>query len=218
MLKSRRENIHLDIRKIGNGLFESNTWLAGESGLCTVIDCGAPAADILEAAKRMACRITHVILTHGHVDHICEAEGVIAATGAILCIHRQELQLYRSTALNGYGMFGLKRGETFPLPERLLEDGDILVTGGPSFRILHSPGHTAGGICVLTGKHLFSGDTLFRHGVGRSDLPTGDGRALVRTLREKIYGLDPDIAVHCGHGPDTSIGEEKEHNPYVRIS
>lgn len=206
----------MDIMRLDNGMFESNTWLVGEMGFCTVIDCGAPAADILAAAVKMSCGITHVILTHGHVDHVSEVEGVIAATGAVLCMHRLELPLYLDSGTNGYRMFGLPRGETFPMPGRLLEDGDILETGGPTFRILHSAGHTAGGICVLSGNHLFSGDTLFRHGIGRCDLPTGDGRTLVRTIREKLYALDPDTAVHCGHGPDTSIGEEKESNPYVR--
>ncbi len=213
-----RENMKLDIKKLDNGLFGSSTWLVGEAGICTVIDCGVPAGDILSAAKTMSCRVSHVILTHGHVDHTCEAAGVIASTGARLCLHRLEVPLYQDTSLNGYRMFGLPHTEPFPMPNRLLEDGDLLDTGGPTFWILHTPGHTAGGICILTGNHVFSGDTLFNHGIGRYDLPTGDGRTLIRSIREKLFTLDRATVVHCGHGPDTSIGEERDHNPYVKIA
>ena len=165
----------------------------------------------------MSCRISHIILTHGHVDHTCGAAGVIASTGARLCLHRLEDPLYRDASLNGCQMFGLPHADPFPMPDCLLEDGDLLETGGVAFRILHTPGHTAGSICMVAGNRIFSGDTLFRHGIGRYDLPTGDGRTLIRSIREKLYVLDGATVVHCGHGPDTRIGEERDHNPYVKI-
>jgi len=205
----------LEIKRLDNGLFESNTWLIAENGFCTVVDCGAPARDIVEAASRMGARITDLVLTHGHVDHIWQAEALKSMTGARISLHQRELALYQDEKLNGYAMFGYRRSEIFPLPDHLLADGDMLETGGPVFRILHTPGHTSGCICLLTGNHLFTGDTLFRRGVGRTDLPTGQARELIRSIRETLYTLDDELVVHPGHGADTTIGEEKKANPHV---
>lgn len=205
----------MEIAVLRNGLFESNTWVVGEHGCCTVIDCGAPAADILETVRRMGCRVTHIVLTHGHLDHVCQAEALVETTGASLCLHEWEKGLYSDPEASGFSLFGIPRSRTFPMPDRLLRDGELLETGGPSFRILHTPGHTAGCICLLADGHLFSGDTLFWRGVGRTDLPTGDAGMLVRSLRDTLYRLAPETVVHPGHGPDTTIGQERTQNPHV---
>ena len=207
----------MEIRVLDNGLFESNTWLVGNTGTCTVIDCGAPVADILATAEAMGCRITHIVLTHGHVDHTCQLKELKEKTDAMICAHQAEAPLLRDLRASGYAMFAYPRSEPFPEPDLLLHDEQPLVAGNLSLRVLHTPGHTAGCICLLAGDHLFTGDTLFHRGVGRTDLPTGNSRVLVTSIREKLYTLADHVVVHPGHGPDTTIGEERTLNPHVSV-
>ena len=206
----------MEIRRLDNGLFEANTWLVAENGLCTVIDCGSPVPDILAAASAMEARITDIVLTHGHVDHVWTLEALKAATHARISLHSQERALLLDADMNCFSDVGASLSDTFPMPDQYLSDGETLETGGPSFLILHTPGHTDGCICLLTGKHLFTGDTLFRRSVGRTDLPTGNADLLFRSIRERLYPLAPDTVVHPGHGADTTIDEERRLNPHVR--
>ena len=207
----------MDVRVLDNGLFDSNTWVVGEAGVCAVIDCGAPVADILAMAGDMGCRVTHIVLTHGHVDHTCRLKELKDKTGAVICVHHDEATLMKDLRASGYAMFAYPRSEPFPEPDVLLHEEEPLPVGPLRFRVIHTPGHTAGCICLLAGDHLFTGDTLFHRGVGRTDLPTGSSRMLVASLREKLYTLPDHVVVHPGHGPDTTIGEERTKNPHVSV-
>ena len=207
----------MEIRVLNHGLNESNTWLVGDGVSCAVIDCGAPPADVLATAEAMGCRITHLVLTHGHVDHTCSLAALKEKTGALVCAHAMEQALLADPNASGYTMFGYPRPEPFPETDLALSEERPLQVGILRFEVIHTPGHTAGCICLRVGTHLFTGDTLFHRGVGRSDLPTGDEAALVRSIRNKLYTLPAALVVHPGHGPDTTIGEERMHNPYVAI-
>ncbi len=207
----------MEIRVLDNGLFESNTWLVGDDGTCIVIDCGAPCADVLAAAKEMGCRISHLVLTHGHVDHTCQLAELKEKTGAVICAHPEEQKVLADPYASGYTMFSYPRSNPFPEPELLLTEETPLQAGTLRVQVIHTPGHTAGCVCLLVENHLFTGDTLFHRGVGRTDLPTGSSQALVRSIRVKLYALPADTVVHPGHGPDTTIGEERTQNPHVAI-
>lgn len=207
----------MEVRVLDNGLFSSNTWLVGKDGVCVVIDCGAPCADILSTARDMGCRISHILLTHGHVDHTCQLRELKEQTGAIIGVHPDELSLLHDLGASGYAMFGIPRSEPFPQPDLLLDEDVPLDTGAFTIQTLHTPGHTAGCVCLLADNHLFTGDTLFHRGVGRTDLPTGNSRLLVQSLKDKLYRLDAHVVVHPGHGPDSTIGEERTQNPHVSI-
>ncbi len=205
----------MKISRLSNGLFESNTWLIAENEQCAVIDCGSPVDDILKEAQVLGSKITHIILTHGHVDHVFSIDALKAKTGATIYIHEDEKSLYMDSALNGYQQFGMGRSDTFPILDVLVKDDDIIKLGELELRVIHTPGHTAGGICILFDGHLFTGDTLFFNSIGRYDLPTGNGKALIKSIREKIYILPGETILHPGHGADSSIDEERNHNPYV---
>ena len=200
---------------MSNGLFQSNTWLISDNGLCAVIDCGSPVEDILREAECLKSKIVLIVLTHGHVDHVYSIEGLKAKTGAKIYMHEDEKQLYMDSTLNGYMQFGMNRSETFPLHDFLVKDHDSIMLGKLELKVLHTPGHTSGGICILCEGHLFTGDTLFNRSIGRYDMPTGNGKTLISSIREKLYTLPDETIVHPGHGEDSSISEERKHNPYV---
>ena len=128
-------------------------------------------------------------------------------------IHRQDAALYR-TAQQHAALFGLTSTPS-PEADRLLEEGDTIVVGNLTFAVMHVPGHSAGGICLFGHGHVFAGDALFAGSIGRTDLPGGDHDLLVTGIRDRLFALPDETLVHPGHGPDTTIGEEKRSNPFV---
>ena len=171
--------------------------------------------DVLAAANGLGAPITHIFLTHGHVDHVAYVEALKAATGANVYLYAVEKTLYADDNQNGYKQFGLRRGDTYPLPDVLLRHNNTVPIGALTVKVLHTPGHTAGGMCLLVEDHLFTGDTLFRRSIGRYDLPTGNEKTLKESIQNILYTLPDATIVHPGHGEDTTIGEEKKENPYV---
>lgn len=111
--------------------------------------------------------------------------------------------------------FGLT-AENSPAPDRLLSEGDIITFGNYALRVIHTPGHSPGGIALYTDGHVFVGDTLFSGSIGRTDLPGGDYETLIKNVETKIFSLPEDTKVHCGHGPDTTVAREKRYNPFFR--
>lgn len=178
-----------------------------------VIDPGDDAGHILETVDKADCKLRLVVNTHGHFDHIGANKAVVEATGAKLLVHRADASLFRS-AREHASLFGLTVTPS-PEPDRLLDDGDTIEVGELLFKVLHVPGHSPGGICLLCHNHLFAGDVLFAGSIGRSDLQGGDHQALVSGIRRKLFILPDNTLVHTGHGPDTSIGQEKRTNPFV---
>ncbi len=178
-----------------------------------VIDPGEDGQQILALAKSEGFEISKVVNTHGHFDHIGANQQVIESTGAELMLHAADvplLQMARSHA-EAYGLSVVPS----PAPDRLLEQGDSFAVGEHSFSVFHVPGHSPGGICLLNDGHLFVGDVLFAGSIGRTDLPGGDFDALVEGVRERLFHLPDETIVHPGHGPDTTIGQERRMNPFV---
>lgn len=168
-------------------------WQEGRED-CIVIDPGADAASI-----RRACggrRIAAILLTHGHFDHMAAA-GELLDEGAALVIHRLDAPMLADPELNVSWMIG--RRITCPAATHLVGEGDTVEYAGIALRVLHTPGHTPGSVCYEAGEHLFTGDTLFDHGYGRTDLPGGDAAAMMDSLR-RVMPMQADHQIYAGHG------------------
>ena len=186
--------------------FASNSYLLTADGKTAVaIDPAQPR--VIEEAERRGLRVAYVLLTHGHFDHICGCNALQAAGARVGCLE-EEKQIALSNANMG-GAFGVN----VPIftVDFTYRDGDILELLGMKFRVIATPGHTAGSCCYLAEGALFTGDTLFAGDVGRTDLPTGSRAALAQSLK-KLSALGGDYTVYAGHGEDSTLDYEKKHN------
>jgi hydroxyacylglutathione hydrolase len=199
------------------GPFGSNCYIVGSEtgkhGL--VIDPGAETKLILRTVNELGLTISLILVTHAHIDHIGALAPVKEATGAKFAIHEAE-------AKAGLGMFSRMlssmTGGSFnqpPKPDRLLKDGDTIDIDDLSFTVLHTPGHSPGGISLYGHGILFSGDTLFNYGIGRTDFPGGSYEQIMDSIKNKLIKLPDETVVYPGHGPATTIGEEKRGNPFL---
>lgn len=179
-----------------------------------VVDPGGSAKDICEAIDRLGLHIVAVINTHGHWDHIGANDAVKAKTGAPVYIHEADAEFLMNPAYNISSMMGYS--SSVAPADGLLHEGDTVNFGSCTLKVLHTPGHTPGGITLYGEGVAFTGDTLFFRSVGRSDLPGGDYNALIESIKNKLMTLDEDTLVYTGHGIPTRIGDEKTGNPFVR--
>jgi glyoxylase-like metal-dependent hydrolase (beta-lactamase superfamily II) len=180
-----------------------------------VVDPGADGDMILAAISRLGLKIKYLINTHGHFDHVGSNRQIIEATGAEFLIHEKDINLLMMAArsASNYGL----TVEDSPAPARHLTDGLTLEFGRRSIEVLHTPGHTPGGCCLLL-KHeglVITGDTLFADSVGRTDLPGGSHEQLIASIKSKLMPLADETVVWPGHGPSSTIGRERRLNPYI---
>ncbi|MCU0615272.1 MAG: MBL fold metallo-hydrolase, partial [Desulfobacterales bacterium] len=160
-------------------------------------------------------KVKYIINTHGHFDHVGANRKMKEATGAELLIHALDAPMLNSLS-QAAASFGLK-SENSPAPDKTIDDGDIISFGKISLKVIHTPGHSPGGISLFTNGYLFVGDTLFQGSIGRTDLPGGNFNTLKSSIHNKLFPLGDNIRVFTGHGPETSIGKEKRYNPFVGI-
>jgi glyoxylase-like metal-dependent hydrolase (beta-lactamase superfamily II) len=209
------------IQNLQLGALETNCWIVAPDALgeCAVID---PAGDYHLLDDALAgFRVSAILLTHAHFDHIGAAEQLIAATGAPLMAHA-EVGVGGEESRHSGTLGELLGFDEPPLPrvDRVLGAGDLVEIGGLRLEVLETPGHTAGSICFFAedpdggAPHLFAGDTLFAGSVGRTDLPGGDSRALAHSIAAVLAPLPGETIVHPGHGPDTTIARERRLNPF----
>lgn len=200
------------IRRLTVGSFAANCYLvmddASKAGF--VIDPGGEGDRIVKELSRMDMKTKAILLTHGHYDHFAGVDPVAEFTGAPVRINRHDACWYSRIP----SFFGPVPAPKTPLGA-YLEPGDLLRAGDLSLQVIDAPGHTAGGLCFYGDGVLFSGDSLFRRSVGRCDLPGGNWEVLRRSIQENLFSLPSDTVVYCGHGESTTIGEEKEKNPYL---
>ncbi len=197
--------------------FATNCYIVGsessQEGI--IIDPGDESKVILRKVADLGLDIKLIVLTHGHIDHIGALKDVKEATGAEMAIHTDDAQSLRG---KGGLIISLVSGLSYPKPpppDRLLKDGDSLDVADLHLRVLHTPGHTPGGICLSGEGVVFSGDTLFNSGIGRTDLPGGSYRQLMESIHTKLMVLPDDTIVYPGHGPETTIGAERAGNPFL---
>jgi hydroxyacylglutathione hydrolase len=196
------------------GPIQANCYLLGceRTREADVIDPGGDADKILITLANDKLRCLYIINTHGHFDHSAENKRLKEVTGAQLLIHRADAPMILNQRSNGR-MWNLNVDNS-PSPDRYLEEGEIITFGDISLRVLHTPGHSPGGISLVTDQVVFVGDTLFAGSIGRTDFPEGDSEGLIRNVREKIFTLGDDVVVYPGHGPKTTVGREKKTNPF----
>ncbi|MCA9676276.1 MAG: MBL fold metallo-hydrolase [Kofleriaceae bacterium] len=203
------------------GPFECNCTIiaCGDTKDAVVIDPGGETERIAEIIASYDLTVKAIIHTHAHLDHIHATRDVKQAHGGDICLHRDDLFLYDGIEVQA-AMFGWKVQPVLPV-DRYLGDGDVVTLGKRSALVIHTPGHTPGSLCFEVEQPgertlVFAGDTLFRRSVGRTDLPGGDSRTLMTSIRERLYTRDLDAVVIPGHGPTTTLGDEARANPFVR--
>lgn len=197
------------------GALETNCYLVWcpETKECAVVDPGAEPDRIFLEVSRLGLRPVMILNTHGHLDHIGANKDMKEHYSAPLFIHSADSGLLDAVQLNELRF--LLGAKDSPPADGFLDDGQNILVGRSSLRVLHTPGHSPGSVCFLSGHFLLSGDTLFFEGVGRTDLPGGSPRQLEDSIRTKILTLADNLVVLPGHGPHTTIGQERSDNPFL---
>lgn len=198
------------------GSLGTNCYIAysENSKQAVVIDPGGDASKILAAINREQLAVLAIINTHGHADHVLANLKIKEATGAPLWIHSADAEMLGSGTLNLSAFIGAST--SCGKADRLLADAEVLQVGDFSLKVLHTPGHTPGGISLLADKAVFVGDTLFAESIGRTDFPGGSYSQLIDSIKTKLMVLDDEIKVYPGHGPATTIGWERRQNPFIQ--
>jgi hydroxyacylglutathione hydrolase len=204
------------VERLVVGMLQCNCYLVAceDTKEAIVIDPGGDAPLILDRVKELGLAIKYIVNTHGHIDHIAANRPVKEGTGAQLAIHQDDAEWL----VTDQGAYARMLGVSSPGPaaDVLLEEGDEIAFGNERLQVIHTPGHSLGGISLVGDGVVFCGDTLFSMGVGRVDLPGGSWETLMNTIKTRLFTMPDDTVVYTGHGPETTIGREKELNPWFR--
>ena len=205
------------IKELVVGPLMANCFILGceETKEAVVIDPGGDADKIMFSLADSKLKVKYIINTHGHFDHVAANGKIKDATGADILIHPLDASMLGSISTNA-ALFGISV-ENSPPCDQTIEEGDTVSFGKITLKVIHTPGHTPGGISLYTDKIVFVGDTLFAGSIGRTDFPGGDFNTLISSIRTKLFKMDDDVRVLSGHGPETSIGSEKRFNPFVGL-
>lgn len=203
------------IKAIHGGIFDSISYLVCEGSKAVLIDLGVNTQKLLSTAAELKVNIEKIIMTHGHIDHIVELDNIVEKTKAKPYIHIDDEAYLTDPKLNVSAfMFTPKIVNT---PCEVLRDGSVVKLEELELKIMHTPGHSPGSICVMVNNCVFSGDTLFNMGYGTVELPNGSFEEIYNSITRKLFILPEDTIVYPGHGESTTIGREKKHNP-IRMS
>ena len=206
------------VRGIVVGSFQENCWVIGNrrTGEAVCVDPGDEPDEILAMARDMGVSIKYIANSHAHIDHILGVGAIRAATGAKFLLHAGDLDLVRNTAAMARGWMGVEIPNP-PDPDAFLEDNDTVDVSGLQLRVIYTPGHTRGSVCFYANGVVFAGDTLFAGSIGRTDLPGGDYDEEMASIVDRLLALPDDTIVLPGHMDQTTIGHERQKNPYVRM-
>jgi glyoxylase-like metal-dependent hydrolase (beta-lactamase superfamily II) len=203
------------IKPVIVGWLRTNCYIVGDEATktCAIIDPGQKADQILEAVAELGLEVKLILLTHGHYDHVMAVPQIVKATGAKVYIHKKDQWLLECDEVLRYGT----RAEGYSVPhiDGFLEDGQTIALGSLTFKVLHTPGHTAGCCVFLCEEAMFSGDTLFQECCGRTDLETGSLEDILRSLK-RLAQLEGNFRVFPGHEGFSSLEYERQYNPYIR--
>ena len=201
------------------GMLRCNCYILGdpETGEAVVIDPGDDIERVQEVLRQHQLRPKYIVATHAHIDHVGGIEKLARSSGAAVMMHSEDVPLYQNLALQA-AWLGMRPPKTMEI-DQLLREGDRLRWGALELEVLHTPGHSPGSLSLLVpgeGPRLFSGDTLFQRSIGRTDLWGGSCREILRSIGAKLLTLPDPTPVFPGHGPATTIGEERSLNPFLK--
>ncbi len=206
----------MKVLRIPAGIYAANCYVVysenTKNGI--IIDPGGDSEDILKIVEDKNININYIILTHGHGDHIGGVMDLINELKVPLLIHEDDEDMILDAKMNLSNIMPV--GSIELKPDKLLNDGDIIKFGELEAEIIHTPGHTKGGICIKIEDNLITGDTLFQGSIGRTDLIGGDYGTIISSIKERLLGFPNETVVWPGHGSETTIGIEKESNPFLR--
>ncbi len=201
------------------GPLQANCFIVGceQTLKAAVIDPGGDAERILSVVQKDNLQVTAIINTHGHFDHVGGNQALKNATQADLMIHKLDAPMLAHLPQSA-AVWGMRADES-PTPDRLLEDGDTIEVGNIRLKVIHTPGHSPGGVCLHAEGHnaIFVGDTLFAGSIGRTDFPGGDYDTLISSIQTKLFALGDETQVYNGHMEPTTIGREKRFNPFCKV-
>lgn len=203
------------IKALQVGAIGTNCYIVGcpETKEGLVIDPGDQGEKIMDAVSKNGLKVTAVINTHGHWDHVGANQSIKESTGAPIMIHEEDANYLTDGKLNLASFMGsLGKG---PAADRLLKEGETIKIGNLMFKVIHTPGHTPGGISLVGDGVVFVGDTLFAGSIGRTDFPGGDFKTLIRSIKDQLMILGDQFVVFPGHGPETTIGDERRSNSFL---
>jgi hydroxyacylglutathione hydrolase len=214
LIQGRREISRIEIIAKTVGILAANCYILRNDREAVVIDPGGNPEVIIPLIEKR--ELLYIINTHGHYDHIAANNDLMSRFNTKLACCKHDAAMLLNPALN---LSSMVWGPYISMaPDILLEDGDKLQIGNQQLEVIYTPGHTKGSVSIIMGKVLFSGDTLFYHSIGRTDLPTGSFEELEKSIRTRLYTLPDDTKVYTGHGEATIIGEEKRYNEWVRVT
>lgn len=193
------------------GPIDANNYLLTDGDEAVLIDCSEVKPEILKELDNK--KLKYILLTHGHFDHVLGVNGMREKTGAKVLVNKEDTPRMEESA-NIMRTFGVQ-GVDIPKADDYINDGEVIKFGNTEIKVLATPGHTEGGVCYLVDGKLFSGDTLFRDSVGRTDFPGGNFKKLSGSVKNKLFNLDENITVYPGHGPKTTIAYEKKYNELI---
>lgn len=198
------------------GIYGANCYIvfSEETRKGIVIDPGGDADEIIDDLDKNNIDVEYIVLTHGHGDHIGGVKELKEKLKAPVVIHKKDAEMLEDSALNLTNIMSM--GNIEITPDKTVEDGDTLGFGNLKGTVIHTPGHTKGGMCILVEDSLFCGDTIFKGSVGRSDLYGGDHETLIKSIKEKILTLPDKTTLFPGHGASTTVEYERKTNPFLR--
>ena len=202
----------MNIKTFEMGYIGTNCYVvSNEQGNCAIIDCDGNTTALYNYIDQNNLKPTHILLTHGHFDHIGAVEEVQEKYGCLVCACEKEIPLLASPELNASNMSHRPLSLT---PDVTVKEGDSVTVGDLEFKVMETPGHTEGSICFVIANTIFSGDTLFLGSCGRVDFPTGDAKTMMDSLK-RLKNLEGDYVVYPGHGPSTTLEYERKTNPFM---
>lgn len=207
----------MNIKTLHIGALNSNCYIAVTgNGQCVAVDIGGSPQMVIEYLKMNNLKLTKILLTHGHFDHINGVESVRRATGAEVFIHEDDVPKLSSEDLSLHSSMYFLSAESFQPVEKytVIHDGDEIQDGECTFRVLHTPGHTKGSVCYVTNDAVFSGDTIFCCSIGRTDFPDSSADDMINSIK-KVYQINGDLKLLPGHNEPSTLDYEKQNNPYM---
>lgn len=206
----------LDVRTLNLGMFQVNCFVLVDETAKQFLIIDSPGVDpVFDSLLDAGYTAKWILLTHAHIDHIAALKTIKEKLDCPIGVHRDDYFLFQHVSGNPFQQ--MLNAEVPPEPDIFLEEGMTFELGQQSIRVLHTPGHTPGGCSlVVEGTGVFTGDTLFFEGIGRTDLPGGNTTTLLGSIRNKLFALPDETGVFPGHGPKTTIGHEKKYNPFIQ--